>query len=166
LAGDTINSEMQADFSTTPNRLTLLRILALPLLWALALTGRTVALGIAIALVSATDVLDGYLARRYGQTTEFGSRLDTIADSALMVSILLWLLMLRPEFVREQAVPLLAAVAVGIAALLVGWFRFGRLWDLHLYSSKAGAFLGYVFTVWILVLGDYPARFACSPPAS
>jgi hypothetical protein len=82
------------------------------------------------------------------------------------VSILLWLLMLRPEFVREQAVPLLAAVAVGIAALLVGWFRFGRLWDLHLYSSKAGAFLGYVFTVWILVLGDYPARFACSPPAS
>jgi hypothetical protein len=72
------------------------------------------------------------------------------------VSILLWLLMLRPEFVREQAVPLLAAVAVGIAALLVGWFRFGRLWDLHLYSSKAGAFLGYVFTVWIMVLGHYP----------
>jgi cardiolipin synthase (CMP-forming) len=147
---------MRADLTTTPNRLTLLRLLLLPALWALALRGHTVALGIAIALASLTDVLDGFLARRWRQTSRLGSRLDTIADSALLASILVWFLMLRPEFLREQAVPLLVWAAIGLTAAAVGWVRFRRLWDLHLYSSKAGAFLGYVFTVWIFVLGSYP----------
>jgi cardiolipin synthase (CMP-forming) len=147
---------MRAAFTTTPNRLTLLRLLALPFLWVLALTGRTLPLGIAVAVVSATDVLDGYLARRWRQTSRLGSRLDTIADSGLLLSILLWLVLLRPAFVREQALPLLVWGALGLTALAVGWLRFRRVWDLHLYSSKAGAFLGYVFTVWILIFGDYP----------
>jgi CDP-diacylglycerol--glycerol-3-phosphate 3-phosphatidyltransferase len=88
-----------------PNLLTLLRIFFVPLLvaallgggfiepylaiWtgALAVTRETFALLIFLA-AAATDLLDGYLARRWGQITTVGTLLDPIADKLLISAAL------------------------------------------------------------------------------
>jgi cardiolipin synthase len=69
-----------------PNRFTVLRILLVPVfITAIAYHRLDVALGIFI-VASATDALDGYLARVLKQKTEFGAMMDPIADKLLLNS--------------------------------------------------------------------------------
>jgi CDP-diacylglycerol---glycerol-3-phosphate 3-phosphatidyltransferase len=90
-----------------PNALTLLRIFFVPLLVAALVQGHmTVNLGVAritnemlalgiFLLAAATDLLDGYLARRWGQITTVGTLLDPIADKLLVSSALVSLVEVR-----------------------------------------------------------------------
>lgn len=139
-----------------PNLLTATRLALLPVLWVLALRGMDVLLGAGIVLAWITDVLDGFAARRLRAESAWGSRLDSIADTLLMLSAAGWLVMLRPEFIRENAVPLLVWAAIGAAAYLVGWLRFRRVADLHLYSGKAANFCGFLFAAYLLAFRGYP----------
>ena len=136
-------------------RLTLVRLGMLPFLWLLAGLGRTSWLAIGVAAAAATDVIDGMLARGLQQTTERGSRLDSLADHLLSASLVCWLVWLRPEFVRNE-LPLLAGwAALGATTLVVGWVKHGRVGDLHLYSAKVAGTLAYLFAIWLLLFGTY-----------
>lgn len=141
------------------DHLTAVRLLALPALWALALTAHPRALGVGLALAGVTDVLDGPIARRTGRSTRFGSQLDSIADLLLMGSTVVWMAILRPGFFSENAVALLVWLGIGLAAMVVTWVRLGRFGDLHLYSAKTAGVVGYVFAVWLFVFGDYSPLF-------
>src|SRR5450631_4379073 len=92
-----------------PNILTILRIFFVPLLVAaLVLEGFWLQrpwvvskdfLALSIFLVAAaTDILDGYLARRWQQVTTVGTLLDPIADKLLVSAALIAL-------VQEKVVP-------------------------------------------------------------
>jgi CDP-diacylglycerol--glycerol-3-phosphate 3-phosphatidyltransferase len=79
---------------TVPNWLTLGRILSLPLIIVLAsFPGK--AFGIAAAVVfsiaAITDFLDGYIARRTGQVSEFGKLVDPIADKIIVAAAFIML---------------------------------------------------------------------------
>jgi CDP-diacylglycerol--glycerol-3-phosphate 3-phosphatidyltransferase len=74
-------------FLNFPNRITLFRITIIPALFFLLLSpGRNGSLAIAILFVIAalTDVLDGYLARKYEIVTVMGKFLDPIADKLIV----------------------------------------------------------------------------------
>lgn len=146
--------------SLTPaDHLTLLRLLAVPVLWVLAARGDSFYLGVGIALAGFTDILDGPVARLTGQSSRFGSQLDSVADILLMSSILIWIGWLYPDFFRENALPLLVWAGVGLAAVAATLVRFGRLGDLHLYSAKAAGFVCYLFAVWLFLTGGYDPVF-------
>src|SRR3954454_22560268 len=148
-------SELRRQLSTIPNQLTALRLVLVPLLWVLALLNRPVWLGIGLMLAAATDVLDGYLSRRWHQTSAFGSRLDSVADHLLAISTTLWLVLLRPFFFREQRWPLIAWAAFSLLVLAISWLRFRRLVDLHLWSAKVAVVAAFLFGIPLLVLGRY-----------
>jgi CDP-diacylglycerol--glycerol-3-phosphate 3-phosphatidyltransferase len=70
-----------------PNALTLARLVALPVLLVVLLRaeGPTSGLGALIfGVVAATDLLDGWLARRLGAETRFGRIADPLADRLLV----------------------------------------------------------------------------------
>ncbi len=106
-----------------PNALTLLRILAVPVV-VVALLGETPngdALAAAVfALAALTDGLDGYFARSRGSITTFGKLMDPIADKLLIVAALVSLVSLdRLEawvamviIAREFAVTMMRVIAV------------------------------------------------------
>lgn len=81
-----------------PNALTLLRILAVPVV-VVALLGETpngdVIAAIVFALAAATDGLDGYIARSRESITTFGKLMDPLADKLLIVGALLSLVSLH-----------------------------------------------------------------------
>lgn len=140
---------------TLPDALTLLRLMSAPILWIVALVHGPFWLGIGLGVAAFTDVIDGPIARRSHRTTARGSQLDSIADHLLTASTALWLVWLRPAFVAER-LPLLAAWGIiGATALLVGWVRFHRIGDLHLYSGKVAGALGNLFAIWLLLFGTY-----------
>jgi cardiolipin synthase len=73
--------------SFLPNLLCLLRIvLVYPVaLW--VLDGRYPEVMALFALAAFTDALDGFLAKRFGWTSELGKHLDPLADKVLLVTV-------------------------------------------------------------------------------
>lgn len=139
---------------TLPNAITSLRILALGPLWVLALSGRGGWLALGLFIAAMTDVVDGRLARRQG-ITKLGSQLDSIADLLLALSTLAWLVLLRPDLLFDHAEWLAGWAAVGLAAIAVGWIRFRRVGDLHLWSAKVADVTAYAFALAVFL--DLPS---------
>ena len=85
-----------------PNKLTLLRILLVPVFMALAgmtrygaagwQPGWYLAAGAVFALASFTDFLDGYLARKWKMVTDFGKFADPLADKLLTTVAFLYMM--------------------------------------------------------------------------
>ena len=105
---------------TIPNAFTLLRLLLLPVfLYVLFGLENRAAAGFLLGGLSATDWVDGYLARRLGQVSEFGKVFDPTVDRLLFVvatiaiivdgSIPLWFAL--AVLFREIAVGLMMAIA-------------------------------------------------------
>ena len=75
---------------TTANMITILRILLVPVFvyFAAIFPGenRELIAAIIFFVISLTDFLDGYIARKYNQITDFGKFLDPLADKILVIS--------------------------------------------------------------------------------
>jgi len=106
-----------------PNVLTVLRILAVPVI-VVALLDETpdgdVLAAVVFALAAVTDKLDGYIARRRDAVTTFGKLMDPLADKLLIVAALVALVSLgrlaawvaMVIIAREVGVTVLRAIAV------------------------------------------------------
>ena len=95
-----------------PNALTWIRILAIPLIVAvffLPVPWAGPAAGILFALAGVTDYLDGYLARRMGQTSRFGAFLDPVADKLVVATALVLIVQRDPQVY----VSIVAAIIIG-----------------------------------------------------
>ncbi|NLC31670.1 MAG: CDP-alcohol phosphatidyltransferase family protein [Clostridiales bacterium] len=77
-----------------PNILTLLRLVLIPVYWVFMMVkdNETAALIVFIS-ASVTDLLDGYIARKHNQVTDWGKLFDPVADKLMVISVLLSLLL-------------------------------------------------------------------------
>lgn len=115
---------------TLSTQITLVRIALVPVLVWLVLAGRTVAAAVVFLVASLTDLLDGYLARRWRQVTDLGNFLDTTADKLLVAGALLALVAVGTVSVwialvviaRELAVLGLRAAAAGSSVVISASF--------------------------------------------
>ena len=104
--------------------------------WALAL----------YVLAALTDLFDGWLARRFKQSSAFGAQLDAVVDNLFSVAILGFLALAYPGLIARQWIA--AAVLFGGPVVYLGlsWLMTRRLMMFHVWSAKAGAFL--LFCLW------------------
>ncbi len=72
-----------------PNKLTMFRIILVPVTMALMLSNKPVIAGIVFAVASITDFFDGFIARKYNLVTSFGKIMDPLADKILVFGALL-----------------------------------------------------------------------------
>ncbi len=77
---------------TIPNLLSILRILLIPVFAVLLLKDYVIAAIVVIVFAEFTDLLDGYIARKYNQITALGKLLDPIADKLSQISIVIVLI--------------------------------------------------------------------------
>lgn len=85
-----------------PNKLTMLRVILVPVFMVFAALSRygtqdfnaglMLAAGIVFAVASFTDFLDGYLARKNNLVTDFGKFMDPLADKCLTTAAFLYML--------------------------------------------------------------------------
>ena len=99
-----------------PNKLTMLRILLIPVVLYWDFPGATwVAVAIFI-IASFTDLLDGKIARKYNLVTDFGKFADPLADKMLVTAALLW-------FVEIGQMPAWALLIVLVREFAVSGLR-------------------------------------------
>jgi CDP-diacylglycerol--glycerol-3-phosphate 3-phosphatidyltransferase len=83
-----------------PNTLTIVRIALIPvfvIVFYLPVRWANMATALIFALAALTDWLDGYLARRLGQTSALGAFLDPVADKLMVAVVLVFLLQQNPS---------------------------------------------------------------------
>ncbi len=99
---------------TVPNLITLIRLLCLPLfVYVLFGVPSRQAAAWMLGGLGATDWVDGYLARRLGQTSEFGKKFDPTVDRLLFVVGIV-------AIIVNDAIPIWFAIAVLAREVLVG----------------------------------------------
>lgn len=70
-----------------PNFITLARVILVPVIFWLLISGRVQAAFVAFVAAGISDAVDGFLAKRFGWVTELGTYLDPIADKLMIVSL-------------------------------------------------------------------------------
>lgn len=72
--------------NTTANKITIFRIVLIPLFLVLAYMGQSLAALIVYIIACLSDMADGYIARHYNQISNFGKFMDPLADKVLVLA--------------------------------------------------------------------------------
>ncbi|MBQ9734291.1 MAG: CDP-diacylglycerol--glycerol-3-phosphate 3-phosphatidyltransferase [Clostridia bacterium] len=147
-----------------PNKLTILRIIMIPLFVAIfyitAIPYNYVISAVIFTLAALTDFLDGHIARKYNLITNLGKFLDPIADKVLVSTALI--IMLLPFPGEGVILPFYAAIAVAVILareLVVSGFRMvaaskGAVLAAD-WSGKVKTFVQDVAVIVLLVGADF-----------
>jgi CDP-diacylglycerol--glycerol-3-phosphate 3-phosphatidyltransferase len=124
-----------ASLWTLPNRLSILRILFIPVIVFFISTqedGLLLASCLLFIIAGITDGLDGYLARKMNLTSKLGLYLDPIADKLLVSSVLITL-------TYYHQIPLwVTLILVGREFLINGLRAFYAMEGIAIYPSSSG----------------------------
>ncbi|MEA4814029.1 MAG: CDP-diacylglycerol--glycerol-3-phosphate 3-phosphatidyltransferase [Oscillospiraceae bacterium] len=116
-----------------PNKLTTLRVVAIPVFLIVLYVNFAYARYVAVAifiLASITDYLDGHIARKRGLVTDFGKFMDPLADKALVTAAMLMLVawgdmpawVLAVVLIREFAVSGMRMIAAADGKVIAAAF--------------------------------------------
>ncbi len=142
---------------TLPNRLTLLRLVLTVLFVAVLAAGVTQGFSIAwilFVVAALTDYLDGVLARKLGQITDFGKLMDPLADKVLTASAFICLIPSIPAWAviviiaREFLITGLRALASSKGIILPAE-RIGK-------HKTAWQMITILFYLTLLALREWP----------
>ncbi len=140
---------------TAPNLITMVRLACVPLyVWLLFGAHRQTLAAVLLAVLGATDWVDGYVARRFRQVSTFGKILDPVADRVLVVTAVVTITLHGAVPVWFGAATLVREVVVSVAVVglaSVGAARIDVLW-----VGKAGTF-ALMCAYPLFLLGDGPA---------
>ena len=118
---------------TTANKLTIARVLMIPVFLVILYWGFPGSSYVALAvyiIACLTDLADGYIARHYNQVSDFGKFADPLADKCLVMAALCWLVesgefygwILAAVLLREFAVSGLRMIASDKGRVIAaGW---------------------------------------------
>src|SRR5689334_5120446 len=90
------------------NGITVYRIVAAPVLVILIFTKQLNVFSWLLAVSFFTDIIDGFLSRKFKVVSILGAKLDSIGDDLTILAALTGLLLFKPGFIKEERVILLA----------------------------------------------------------
>ncbi len=138
------------------NKITILRILLVPLFIAFTLYSRWEAALVIFVIAAVSDGIDGYIARAAKQKTELGKILDPIADKLLILSAFICLSVVKgvpPELKLPPYVPIviISRDAIIVLGALVIYLIKGSLEIRPTLISKVTTFFQMLTVVSVLL---------------
>jgi cardiolipin synthase len=134
-----------------PNLLSALRLLAAPFAGWLIWSGHDTAALLVFAAASASDGLDGFIARHWGATSDFGAWLDPVADKLLMLMCFIALLAIgvAPLWLVVLVVARDMAIVGGWLVIRLAGFPVATR---TLFIGKAATLLQALYVLAVLLL--------------
>ncbi len=130
----------KSEIMTWPNLATLIRLLCIPVfLWLLFARENRAAAAWLLGALGSTDWVDGWLARKLDQMTEFGAMFDPIVDRTLFFVAV-------PSLIIDGSVPLVVAILLLVREAIVAIFALvltvaGAERLIVTWEGKTGTFL-------------------------
>lgn len=139
-------------FKHIPNILTILRFLFIPIILYFIFTGNYIIGFLLFTTSGLTDIIDGWMARKFNLVSNFGKLMDPLADKLTQISVL-------ASLVITDIIPvwILAIVIFKELVMVIGAsFLYGK--DVVVYSKwygKLSTVLFYVAIVFSLIIKQY-----------
>lgn len=128
---------------TIPNALCLLRLIGSAIVVALAILQQANAVAILFLVLAATDWLDGKLAVWLDQRSDFGARLDSVADASMYGTLLFAVFWTRTDQILAEWIWIAAGLAAYVASCAASLIKFQAWPSYHTRSAK---------TAWLLMV--------------
>ncbi|MFM7395505.1 MAG: CDP-alcohol phosphatidyltransferase family protein [Gammaproteobacteria bacterium] len=129
---------------TVPNALSLFRLFGSPLLLPLSQAANQFWVVAWFVLLGISDALDGALARRWNQTSDYGSNLDGLADLVFYPCSAIVLAVLFPSYLLPNLPYIYLTLATLVAVLVISKIRCGRLIMLHTHINRYSGVLVFI----------------------
>jgi cardiolipin synthase len=142
-----------------PNALSLARLLAAPVLIAFALSGHQRLFAIVLITALVSDVLDGWIARRFQLQSPFGAMLDSAADVTTLIAAAVGIAAFHPQVWREHSIAITAVLGGWFVVCVLALMRYRRLSSFHTYASKAAGYALGFFIAALFVFDFVPWLF-------
>lgn len=140
------------------NGITMWRIVAAPFLLVLLFTGHYQLFKWLLGLSFFTDLIDGWLARKYKVASVLGTRLDSIGDDLTILVAMTALVYMKWSFIKQQKVLFIILLFLFVLQTIYALARYGRITSFHTYLAKTAAMLQGVFLL-LFFFTDEPNLF-------
>lgn len=135
-----------------PNIITLFRIIFAALL--LVIPCNNIMFLFIYVLCALTDILDGYIARRYGLSSKTGAKLDSFADGA--VGFVIAILLYKEKLLAPYVGLITMVVLIRLINLIVTRLRFKQWGMLHTLGNKATGFMVFLAVPYYYCVRSLP----------
>lgn len=138
---------------TIPNILSFYRLIAFPFILYFEINKLENLFVIFLVINLITDILDGFIARRFNMQTEFGARLDSIADVGTYILAIIGIFVFKATDFQPHLLSFNIFISLFLISNIVSLIKFKRFPSLHLYSSKIGGYIQGSFFFVLFVFG-------------
>ncbi len=137
-----------------PNFITVGRVVLVPVVFWLLVSGRLQAAFFVFVIAGVSDAVDGFLAKRFGWTTELGAYLDPLADKLLLVSVFIALGVLG-ELPSWLVIGVVTRDIMIVAAVMLSWLMNNPVRIKPLGVSKANTAAQLLLASTVLADGGF-----------
>jgi cardiolipin synthase (CMP-forming) len=150
---------MKKSLINIPNILSFYRILVFPIILWVAFNRQETVFVFLLITNLITDILDGWIARRFNMQTEFGARLDSVADVGTYIAAVVGVAVFKSSEFAPHIFSFSLFLSLFILANILSMVKFGRFPSLHLYSWKIGGYIQGFFFFILFAFGFYAALY-------
>lgn len=154
-----IFKKIRDEFFTIPNMLSILRILLIPVIIYFYVVKKDYNTTTFVVLFSVlTDIVDGFIARRFNMITDFGKFIDPVADKATQLAVLICLIT-RFEL---MIIPFVVLALKELSSLAIRFVVYKRteIVDGAKWHGKASTGIVIATIILHLLWGDIPSNIS------
>jgi cardiolipin synthase (CMP-forming) len=140
---------------TIPNALSLYRLISFPFIMIFIFLGHEGLFAFFIWFNLTTDILDGWIARRFNQMTEIGARIDGLADNGTYILALIGIYVFKWPDIQPHAVSFFIFIGVLITSRLYSIIKLRIFHGFHTYGVKIAGYIHGIFFIVLFVSGFY-----------
>lgn len=134
------------------NAITTYRIVAAPVLIVLALMGYFTIFKWLLPVSFFTDLIDGFLARKFKVTSIFGSKLDSVGDDLSFVAAIVGVFVFKFDFIIDHLFLANLLLSLYLIQTIFALIKYRRLTSFHTYMAKLATLFQGIFLIFLFIL--------------
>ena len=137
----------------TPNAISLVRLLATPVLLVAVLWRRQELFKWLLLACLLSDILDGWIARAFHLRSKLGAFLDSTADILVTLTTVGGIFVFQKAFLSEHWQYLVAVMALYAVEALAALWRYGKISSFHTILTRIAAYAQGIFVMSLFLWG-------------
>jgi len=97
-----------------------------------------------VLLCGLTDVLDGYIARKYHFESKLGAKLDSLGDYVFFLILVLYFFIWHIDLIKDNSILIGIIIIVRLLSLFICWINNRKIYSLHTISNKITGLLLFI----------------------